>query len=342
MILGLPGKVHIMQLTRIRALRGPNLWGRQTAIEAIVSCDPSERNLDPSDALAMRLRARFPDIDLLQPAGQGNSLTMAHVLAAAALRLQALAGCPVSFHRVAATIEEGVYQAVVEYSEEEVGRLALELAEHLCNAAQNDQPFELAAALAQLRELDEDVRLGPSTGSIVQAATLRGIPFRRLTQGSLVQFGWGRQQRRIQAAETCATSAISEAIAQDKELTKRLLGAAGISVPVGRSVTTLEEALQVAAEIAAPVVIKPRDGNQGKGVAVNLQDPDEIGKAFEIAQNISHNVIVEKYFPGHDFRLLVVGDKLVAAARRDPPHVIGDGQHTIAELVDAATVMAHR
>lgn len=322
-----------MQLTRIRALRGPNLWGRQTSIEAIVSCEPSERDIDPQDSLAMRIRARFPDIDLLRPAGQEQPVTMAHVLAAAALRLQALAGCPVSFHRVSATLEDGIYQAVVEYSEEEVGQLAFQFAEQLCSAAAADQAFDLPAALSALRELDEDVRLGPSTGSIVQAAVQRGIPYRRLTQGSVVQFGWGSRQRRIQAAETDNTSAIAEAIAQDKELTKRLLDAAGISVPVGRAVTTLEEALEVAREIDAPVVIKPRDGNQGKGVAVNLRDPQEIAKAFDFAQTISRNVIVERYFPGHDFRLLVVGDKLVAAARRDPPHVIGDGTHTIAELV---------
>ena len=324
-----------MELTRIRALRGPNLWGRQTSIEAIVRCEPDERDIDPADTLALSIRARFPDIDLLRPTGQEQTLTLAHVLAAAALRLQALAGCPVSFHRVAVTIEEGIYQAVVEYSEEEVGRKALEFAEQLCSAALNDLPFDLNDALAQLRELDEDVRLGPSTGSIVHAAVQRGIPYRRLTHGSLVQFGWGRRQRRIQAAETSNTSAIAESIAQDKALTKRLLGAAGISVPMGRSVTTLDEALEVAREIAAPVVIKPRDGNQGKGVAVNLREPAEIEKAFEIARTISRHVIVEKYFPGHDFRLLVVGDKLVAAARRDPPHVIGDGQHTIAELVEA-------
>jgi cyanophycin synthetase len=323
-----------MQINRIRALRGPNLWGRQTSIEAIVQCDPQERDIDPQGALAMRLRARFPDIDMLRPVGQEQPLTMAHVLASAALRLQALAGCPVSMHRVHVTVEEGLYQAVVEYSEEDVGRLALQQAEQLCAAALNDMPFDLASCLTSLRELDEDVRLGPSTGSIVQAAVQRGIPFRRLTQGSLVQFGWGRKQRRIQAAETNNTSAIAEAIAQDKELTKRLLDAAGISVPTGRAVTTLEEALLVAREIDGPVVVKPRDGNQGKGVAVNLKTPEEIESAFKTAQTISGDVIVERYFPGHDFRLLVVGDKLVAAARRDPPHVIGDGLHTIAELVD--------
>ncbi|NLY26738.1 MAG: cyanophycin synthetase [Alcaligenaceae bacterium] len=324
-----------MEVTRVRALRGPNLWGRQTSLEAIVSCTAQEQDIDQIDGFALRERARFPEIDLMKPAGQEQPLSLAHVLASATLRLQTRAGCPVSLQRVAATIEPGVFQVVIEYSEEEVGRQAFEYAQALCQAALSDTPFLLDEALVRLRELDEDVRLGPSTGSIVQAAVQRDIPYRRLTQGSLVQFGWGRRQRRIQAAETDQTSAIAEAIAQDKELTKRLLAAAGVSVPQGGIVNTPEDAWQVALEIGAPVVVKPRDGNQGKGVAVNLTERTDIEAAFQVAYDISSDVIVERYFPGHDFRLLVVGNKLVAAARRDPPHVIGDGTHTIAELVEA-------
>lgn len=324
-----------MEVTRVRALRGPNLWGRQTALEAVVSCDTHEQDIDQIEGLELRLRARFPEIDLMKPAGQEHPLSLAHVLASATLRLQTRAGCPVSLHRVANTVESGVYQVVIEYSEEEVGRQAFEYAQALCKAALDDTAFNLEDALAHLRELDEDVRLGPSTGSIVQAAVQRDIPYRRLTQGSLVQFGWGRRQRRIQAAETDQTSAIAEAIAQDKELTKRLLAAAGVSVPQGRIVNTAEEAWAAAQEIGSAVVVKPRDGNQGKGVAVNLAERADIEAAFQVAYEISSDVIVERYFPGHDFRLLVVGNKLVAAARRDPPHVIGDGEHTIEELVNA-------
>ncbi|MBO9535706.1 cyanophycin synthetase [Herbaspirillum sp.] len=323
-----------MDVSRIRALRGPNLWSRHTAIEAIVSCPAEEQVVDDMPGFEVRLRARFPQIGFLEPDGGKQVVSMAHALAAAALALQSQAGCPVTFSRTVSTIESGVYQVVVEYSEEEVGRLAFDLALELCRAAQEDTPFDLTGALARIRELDEDVRLGPSTGSIVNAAIKRGIPFRRLTQGSMVQFGWGSRQKRIQAAETSNTSAIAESIAQDKDLTKMLLHAAGVPVPNGRVVTTAEDAWKATEEIGAAVVIKPLDGNQGKGVAVNVRSRAEVERAFANAARISDEVIVERYLHGHDFRLLVIGNKLVAAARRDPPQVIGDGVHTIRQLID--------
>jgi cyanophycin synthetase len=322
-----------MEISRIRALRGPNLWSRHTSIEAIVSCTEPERDIAALPAFEPQLRARFPEIKFLEPA-VGQRFSLAHALESAALCLQAQAGCPVTFSRSVATVESGTYQVVVEYTEEAVGRLAFELAEQLCRSALDNTPFDLEQALHRLRELDEDIRLGPSTGAIVQAAVARGIPYRRLTEGSMVQFGWGSRQRRIQAAETSRTSAIAESIAQDKELTKMLLNAAGVPVPGGRSVTDAEDAWKAACEIGGPVVVKPRDGNQGKGVAVNIKTREEVLKAFEVAQAISSDVIVERYITGHDFRLLVVGDQLVAAARRAPPQVIGDGQHTIAELIE--------
>ncbi|MFL9880386.1 cyanophycin synthetase [Herbaspirillum rhizosphaerae] len=323
-----------MDVSRIRVLRGPNLWSRHTAIEAIVSCTEAERAIEGIPGFEVRLRARFPHIGFLQPAGEVKAVSMAHALEAATLGLQSQAGCPVTFSRTVPTVETGVYQVIVEYSEEAVGRLAFELARELCLAAAEDKPFDLADALARLRELDEDVRLGPSTGSIVSAALKRGIPFRRLTDGSMVQFGWGSRQKRIQAAETSDTSAIAESIAQDKELTKMLLHAAGVPVPNGRVVETVEDAWAAAQEIAAPVVIKPRDGNQGKGVAVNISTQEQVTAAFNAAVKISDEIIVERYMPGHDYRLLVIGKHLVAAARRDPPQVIGDGVHTIRQLVD--------
>ncbi|WP_153110257.1 cyanophycin synthetase [Propionivibrio limicola] len=327
-----------MDVSRIRALRGPNLWSRHTAIEAIVSCSDAERNIDNIPGFEMRLRERFPEIALLQPVGRDKIVTMAHALEFAALGLQAQAGCPVTFSRTTQTLETGVYQVVVEYSEEEVGRLAFELAQELCIAAVNDQPFDLADVLHRLRELDEDVRLGPSTGSIVYAAVARNIPYRRLTQGSLVQFGWGSKQRRIQAAETDRTSAVAESIAQDKELTKRLLQSAGVPVPSGRPVKDAEDAWAAACEIGiekgVAVVIKPQDGNQGKGVAVNLTTREQVLAAYAVAYKISDDVLVERYISGQDHRFLIVGDKLVAAARREPPMVLGDGVHTVRELVD--------
>ncbi|CAB3838169.1 Cyanophycin synthetase [Achromobacter animicus] len=323
-----------MEVSRIRALRGPNLWSKNTAIEAIVSCGDAECSIDNLPEFEARLRARLPQTGLLRPEGHQGAVSIAHVLQIVALTMQAHAGCPVTFGRTASTIEPGVFQVVVEYSEEEVGKLAMELAQDLVRAALDDTPFDIADALKRLRELDEDVRLGPSTGSIVNAATARNIPYRRLTQGSMVQFGWGSKQRRIQAAETDLTSAISESIAQDKDLTKMLLDAAGVPVPMGRSVTTAEEAWEAAQELGGPVVVKPRDGSQGRGVAVNIETRERVIQAFEVAEEISSEVIVERYIPGHDFRLLVVGGALVAASRRDPPQVTGDGQQTIRQLVE--------
>ena len=150
----------------------------------------------------------------------------------------------------------------------------------------------------------------------------------------MVRFGWGSKQRRIQAAEIDATSAIAEAIAQDKELTKKLLHAAGVPVPMGRAVTDADDAWQAALEIGLPVVVKPLDGNQGKGVTVNITTETQLRAAYAVATEFRERILVERYMPGNDFRLLVVGDKLVAAARRDPPKVVGDGVHTVAQLVD--------
>ncbi|QIL45056.1 cyanophycin synthetase [Acidovorax sp. HDW3] len=323
-----------MQIIRTRALRGPNLWTRSTAVETIIECARTERDITLLPGLEERLRARFPRIGALRPEGGDQPISLAEVLETAALQLQALAGCPVTFSRTHATVEEGTYQVVVEYTEEAVGLRAVELAEQLIAAALSDTPFDADAAVAALHDLDEDERIGPSTGAIVDAAMARGIPIKRLTSGSLVQLGWGSRARRIQAAELDVTSAVAESIAQDKDLTKRLLHAAGVPVPMGRPVTSAEDAWAVAEEVGLPVVVKPQDGNQGKGVTVNITTREQLEAAYATAQHYSDEVMVERFMPGHDFRLLVVGDQLVAAARREPPQVLGDGVHTIAELVD--------
>ena len=322
-----------MEVSRIRALRGPNLWSRHTALEAIVTCSEAECDIAALPGFEPRVRALFPGMGALRQTGHAGPVSLAHVLEMAALELQASAGCPITFGHTAATVETGTYQVVVEYSEETVGRLSLDLAQSLINAALTDCAFDLEGAIAQLRELDEDQRLGPSTGAIVDAAVLRGIPYRRLTQGSMVQFGWGSRQRRIQAAEVDATSAVAEAIAQDKDLTKKLLRAAGVPVPHGRPVSDVEDAWAAAQEIGLPVVVKPQDGNQGKGVTVNVTTRKHLAAAYRAAAEHGE-VMVEKFLPGSDFRLLVVGDKLIAASRRDPPQVVGDGLHTVRELVE--------
>jgi len=324
-----------MQVTRIRALRGPNLWTRNTAIEALVRCEGElELDLATHQEFELRLRHMFPQIGPFRGTDQKEKITIAHALESAVLHLQIHAGCPVTFSRTTKTPEADFYQVAVEYTVEEVGEKAVDLAVKLCLGAMHGEEFNTEQALRELRELDEDLRLGPSTASIVQAALSKGIPYRRLTEGSMVLFGWGHRQRKIQAAEMDSTSAIAESIAQDKELTKKLLHAAGVPVPIGRPVKDAQDAWRAACEIGLPVVIKPRDGNQGKGVAVNLSTLEAIEQGFNNALKFSDDILVERYLNGSDYRLLVVGDRLIAAARREPPQLIGDGLHTIKELVD--------
>ncbi|MFY8055132.1 MAG: cyanophycin synthetase family protein, partial [Limnohabitans sp.] len=323
-----------MEVSRIRALRGPNLWTRHTAVEAMVRCEGIELDLSQTPDFENRLRNLFPGLGNLQPTDRKAKLSMAHAFEACTLHLQIAAGCPVTFSRTTATTDLGLFQVAVEYTEEEVGCMAAKLARELCMAALNNDSFDLAQAVDQLRGLDEDIRLGPSTGSIVDAAVARGIPYRRLTEGSLVQLGWGSKQRRIQAAEIDRTSAIAESIAQDKDLTKKLLHAAGVPVPLGRPVISADDAWAAAQDIGLPVVVKPRDGNQGKGISVNVTTEAGVKAAYATAVAHRKEVLVERFLPGADYRLLVVGNKLVAAARREPPLVIGNGKNTVRELVD--------
>ncbi len=247
------------------------------------------------------------------------------MLQTAALALQAQAGCPVTFARTTATTDAGVYQVVVEYSEEAVGRKAFEDAQQLIQAALGNGSFDADKAVADLRELDEDERLGPSTGSIVEAAVARGIPYRRLTRGSLVQFGWGSKQRRIQAAEVDSTSAVAESIGQDKDLTKRLLHAAGVPVPLGKPVENGGRSLGSGPEGGPARGGQTARRQPGQGRNGQHHRPRPARRSLQERRREYGTVMVERFLPGHDFRLLVVGDQLVAAARREPPQVLGDG-----------------
>jgi len=326
----------VIDVTRTRALRGPNLWSKHTSVEALVQCD-TQHSIDvriSAPDFSNRLRHLFPSIYSIYNSTSESVYTFAHALEEATLSLQIEAGCPVTFSRTTATPKEGLYQVVVQYTVEQVGRLAIGYAQELLQAAMNNTDFSLAKAIANLREVDEDLRLGPSTASIVNAGLNRNIPFIRLTEGSLVQLGWGSKQRRIQAAETDASSAIAESIAQDKELTKKLFRMAGLPVPEGRPVKDVDDAWAVAQEIGLPVVVKPQDGNQGKGVAVNVKTRAELEAAYNIALRYREDIMVERYLPGSDYRMLVIGNKLIAAARREPALVVGDGEHTVRQLVD--------
>jgi cyanophycin synthetase len=287
-----------MRIESVRSLRGRNLWSDQTVLEAIATLDANGDDV----ALALRIAQR-------------------------ALALQVAVGAPVSFCATR-PLSSQQCRVLVQYTEEEVGKRALELA-----VEQLDRPLEEVAGLAELRTLAEEVRLGPSTGAIVRAAERRGIPARRLTDGSLVQFGFGSRRRRIWAAETDQTSAIGEAIAQDKELTKSLLSSIGVPVPEGRVAKTADEAWAAAQAIGLPVAVKPRKGNQGKGVSTGLDSEEAVLTAFKLAVAYDGETIVERHLHGADHRLLVIGDRLIAAARREPPSVLGDGVSTIAQLV---------
>jgi cyanophycin synthetase len=329
-----------MQINRIRALRGPNIWSRHTALEVTVDLGPANVALAEIPGFEARLRALVPDMfsgaqwadaDLTGATVEGA--TLAHALGRVAMALQKAARVPVSFSKTSATNEAGVWKVVVEYREEDVARAAVEAAAEIIDAVLAERSFDVQATVKQLRSQDEDLRLGPSTGAIVRAAEARGVPTRRLNKGSLVQLGWGSRQRRILAAETDRTSAIGESIAQDKELTKLLLRSVGVPVPAGGPVKDADEAWELAQEVGVPVVLKPQHGNQGRGVAVNLTTREQVLAAYQAARAEGSSVLVERFAQGADHRLLVVGDRMIAAARRDPPQVQGDGKSTVAELV---------
>jgi cyanophycin synthetase len=333
-----------MEFRKVLALRGPNIWANSPVLEAWVDLkDLKDRPSNSIPGFNDRLLEWLPSL-IEHECSEGHrggfverlraGTYMGHVLEHVTLELQTLAGTPVGFGRARETAEEGVSKVVVKYREEELARACLDSAFALLMAAVHDRPVDIGAEVRRLRRLANHVCLGPSTASIVEAARARGIPSRRLNRESLVQLGQGVRQRRIVAAQTDRTSAIAESIAQDKELTKSLLRSIGVPVPEGRPVTDADDAWAAAQEIGAPVVVKPQYGNQGRGVATNLSTREQIARAFDAAKNEGDDVVVERYAPGADYRLLVIGQRLVAAARREPALVVGDGVASIAELVD--------
>ncbi len=333
-----------MKILKIKNLAGPNVWANFPVLEVWI--DLEEFRDSPSDVLPgfnERLMNWLPSM-IEHRCSEGvrggfferlrRGTWLGHILEHTTLELQTLAGNEVGFGRARETSTEGIYRVAIEYKQQEVARAAVDTAFRMLLAAIHDTPFDVDGEIEKLKEVIEDTCLGPSTRSIVDAAEKRGIPWRRLTSGSLIRFGHGINQHKIQAAETDHTSAIAESIAQDKELTRQLLKEAGIPVPEGGPVESLEEALSDAAYIGGPVVVKPRYGNQGRGVSANLTTPDQITEAYHIAREISRNIIVEQFITGFDFRVLIVGGRMVAAARREPAHVIGDGKHSVQQLVD--------
>ena len=335
-----------IQLLRITHLRGPNIWTYRPVIEAWVDIGVLEDH--PSNTIPgfyERLSGLLPALvehrcGIGEPGGfllrLREGTWAGHILEHVVLELQNLAGMRTGFGKTRQTSVRGVYKMAFRTRQEQVGRAALMEGLDLLMAAIEDHPYDVAATVHKLRDMVDALCLGPSTSHIVDAATERGIPNIRLSDGNLVQLGHGASQRRIWTAETDQTSAIAEEIASDKDLTKSLLQSCGVPVPQGRVIKTADEAWEAAQDVGLPVVLKPYDGNHGRGVSLDLSNRKDIEAAFLLAQRKGDgSVIVEQFIAGNEHRLLIIGKRVVAAARGETAWVTGDGQSNIIELVDS-------
>ena len=337
-----------MEIRSINAMRGPNYWSVRRHKLIVMVLDLEEMEELPSNKIkgfSERLEALFPTMyehrcsvgaagGFFQRVEEGT--WMGHIIEHIALEIQTLADMDTGFGRTRGYGEEGVYNVVFSYIEENVGRYAAKASVAICEALIAGEDYDLAEDIQRMREIREDERLGPSTGSIVQEAVSRGIPWIRLNKYSLVQLGYGANQKRIQATVTSETSSIGVELACDKEDTKYLLEQAEVEVPRG-DIIRKERSLQEACDyVGFPLVIKPIDGNHGRGITVDINNYDDALVAFHHAKDSSRSgaIIVEKFITGEDYRLLVINNHLVAAAIRTPAHVIGNGKSTIQELID--------
>ncbi len=259
---------------------------------------------------------------------------MGHVIEHIALEIQTLAGMDTGFGRTRETKSPGIYNVVFSYIEENCGIYTAEQSVEIALCLVENKKYDLESCIQKLREIREQVRLGPSTGSIVEEAVARNIPWIRLGKNSLVQLGYGKNQQRFQATITGNTSSIAVDIACNKELTKKMLDDAAIPVPIGDLVVDEEDLERVIRRIGYPIVLKPLDGNHGRGQTINVNDWDTARIGLQHAQTVSRKVIVERYITGYDFRVLVINHKMVAAARRVPANVVGDGEKNIRQLID--------
>ncbi|MEQ9120739.1 cyanophycin synthetase [Fulvivirga sp.] len=335
-----------MKILEIRAMKGPNYWSvnRHKLIVMVLDIeDMEQRPTNTIDGFLERLKAMFPTMyehrcSVGEPGGFFQRVEegtwIGHVIEHIALEIQSMAGMEVGFGRTRGYGEEGVYNVVFAYTEEEVGKFAAKASTKIAEALVNNTEYDLASDLQEMREIRERVRLGPSTGSIIEEAEARGIPWIRLNKYSLCQLGYGVNQKRIQATVTSNTSNIGVEIACDKEDTKFLLEQAEVPVPKGEIVRT-EAGLKDAVDyIGYPLVVKPISGNHGRGITTNILNWEDALHAFEAAKKVSSSVIIERYITGEDYRLLVINYKLVAAALRTAAHVVGDGKSTVQQLID--------
>jgi cyanophycin synthetase len=335
-----------MRIIEIRAMRGPNYWSIRRHKLIVMTLDLEEYEQKPTnkiDGFYENLKKMFPGMyehrcSVGTPGGFFERVQegtwMGHVIEHIALEIQSLADMEVGFGRTRGFGKEGVYSVVFNYIEEKVGRYAAKAAVRIAFALSEGTEYDLEEDIREMREIRESERLGPSTGSIIQEAVDRGMPWIRLNKYSLCQIGYGVNQKRIQATVSSDTSSIGVEIACDKEDTKHLLKQANIATPEGEIIRSQRGLRDAVDDIGYPLVTKPINGNHGRGITINIQNWEEALAGFELAKAISRSVIVEKYITGDDYRLLVIDYKLVAAAKRTPAHVIGNGKSTVQELID--------
>ena len=335
-----------MKIENIQVLRGPNIWSGSRKKLIQMRLDLQELEHKPTnkiDGFYERLKALIPSLQEHRcspgvPGGFYQRIVagtwMGHVIEHIALEIQTLAGMDTGYGRTRETKTVGVYNVVFTYLEEKVGIYAAEAAVRIAEALITGEDYDLEYDIQQMREIREATRLGPSTGSIVEEAIARDIPWIRLNNQSLVQLGYGKNQVRFRATMTEKTSCIAVDIASNKEETKRLLQEQAIPVAKGITISSTEGVDEAIRRVGFPLVFKPLDGNHGRGISINIKNREDAVEAYEFAARISRKVIVERYVTGYDFRVLVIDNKMVAAALRDPAHVKGDGTSTVQQLID--------
>jgi cyanophycin synthetase len=335
-----------MKIIETKALRGPNYWSNYRKKLIVMKLDLEELEKSPTDKIPGfldRLEKMIPSMTshrcsknhtggFFERVKEGT--WMGHVVEHIALEIQSLAGMECGFGRTRGTGTEGVYNVVFSYMEEKVGLYAARAAVAIAEALVTSKEYDLNSDLITMRQLRERERLGPSTGSIVDEAVARDIPFIRLNGESLVQLGYGKNQVRFRATMTDRTSSIAVDLASNKDETKRMLADAAIPVAKGMCIIHEEEVKEVIEKVKFPLVFKPLDGNHGKGASINVKTEEEAMEAFHHAKKYSRKIIVEKFITGFDFRVLVINHRFIAAALREPAHVIGDGKSTIQQLID--------
>lgn len=343
-----------MKILKIQALRGPNIWSikRKKLIQMRLDLEEMEQfPTNKIEGFRERLEKMLPTL-IEHRCSEGcrggffmrieTGTWMGHVIEHIALEIQTLAGMDTGFGRTRETKTPGIYNVVFSYTEENVGLFAAESAVAIAEALIKGVDYDLDSDLLKMREIRERVRLGPSTGSIVEEAVNRDIPWIRLGTNSLVQLGYGVNQMRFQATITCKTSSIAVDMACNKELTKKMLDMASIPVASGSICVDEEDLAQTIEKIGYPIVLKPLDGNHGKGASINVTNWEDAVSGLAFAKEYSKRIIVEKFITGFDFRILVIDNKLVAAAKRVPAHVVGDGKNTIQELIEITNLDPRR